>query len=100
MRRPSADILDLGGNCLLFLRYEAKAGERIEMNCACIAAFHDARRAARMLKNDGRHVLAGDSGLDALRLAVKARRLAHQKPSDIEHVNAKVEDGEMIDWAR
>ena len=36
-------------------------------------------------------------GFDALRLTVKARRLAHKKAGDVEHVNAKIEDDEMID---
>ena len=37
-----------------------------------------------------------NSRFDALRLAVKARRLAHEKASDVEHVDAEVEDHEVI----
>src|ERR1700751_1385193 len=70
------------------------------MHGARIAAFNDACRAARVLENDSRHVFAADARLDALSLAVEARRLAHQEARDVEHVDAEIEDREMVNLGK
>src|SRR3984957_6698071 len=70
--------------------------ERVGVNWACIAGLDDARRAALMLQQDRRHVLAPNASLDALRLAIEARGLAHEKASDVEHMNAKVENNQVL----
>ncbi len=68
------------------LDLQRELGKRVGVNRARVAAFDNGRRAARVAKEDRRHVLAADSKLDALRLAVEARRFAHEKARDVEHV--------------
>ena len=41
-----------------------------------------------------------DARLDALGLAVDARRLAHGEARNVEHVHAEIEDREMVDLGK
>src|SRR5580700_7241981 len=70
--------------------------ERVGVDGASIAGLDNARRATLMLQQDRRHVLAPNARLDALRLAIEARGLTHEKASDVEHMNAKVENDEVL----
>src|ERR1700684_1047963 len=49
-----------------------------------------------MVQQDRRHVLAANAGLDALGLAIEARRLAHEEAGDVEHMDAEVENDEVL----
>src|ERR1700722_8058014 len=78
------------------LHLHPELGERVGVNGACIAGLDEARRAALMWQQDRRHVLAADARLDALCLAIEARRLAQEEAGDVEHMNAKVENDEVL----
>ena len=70
------------------------------MDRARIAAFDNAGCAALMPKDDRRHVLAANAGLDALGLAIEPRRLAHEEARDVEHMDAEVENANFSTFAR